>query len=531
MALPPITPRDQVQRLLDLGRKTGRYWWLIALFAVVGGGLSLAFAMTRPRNFQSWAILFYQERIQSQLLSPGREEQAQRNIGERYRELLLARHQLDQIIVDPALDPFPQEKDPDVKIDKLRLAVRLEAHGANVFHIVFTDSDPARAKRVTDKLTKMLQDKDESLRNEQAAATVAFVTDQQENARDELKKREKAYNEFLAKHPEFVQDANSTMADGASIRSLRSTKQPVITGNSRLVTLERQRARIQASLDAPPGAVIPATPAPRTPERVAAEAAVQDAQRELTAARRELEDANSKYTDIHPAVLKARERVEAANLRLRQREAAIPPEAAPVLRVNTEEDRAKLQRELQQIEAQIAAEQTKTGKPVDNSVGDTTSWVVRLESEHSELRRAVTEQRERVQSLADSAFRAQMDANEKLAEQGGRLAVISPAEKPAHPSGPGKTIFLAAGMILFLTLGLSLAVGLAVIDDRLYRRADLERLGVTVLAVIPPAIQIQRKRRARSRHRPRQAPSRHRPHQRTAPLPKTITKRNSSCLR
>jgi uncharacterized protein involved in exopolysaccharide biosynthesis len=496
MALPPVTPRDQVQRLVDLGRKTGRYWWLIALFAVVGGGLSLAFAMTRPRAFQSWSILFYQERIQSQLLSPGREEAAQRNIGDRYRELLLARHQLDQIIVDPALDPFPQEKDPDVKIDKLRLGIRLEAHGANVFHIVFTDSDPERAKRVTDKLTKMLQDKDESLRNEQAAATVAFVTDQQESAREELKKRENAYTGFLAKHPEFVQDANSTTSEGASIRSLRTNK-PVPTGNTRLVTLERQRARIQASLDAPPGAVLPSTPAPRTPERVAAEAAVQDAQRELTAARRELEDALAKYTDIHPAVLKARERVEAATLRMRQREAALPPDAEPMVRINTEEDRAKLQRELQQIEAQIAAEQSKSGKSSDNTtVADTTSWVVRLESEHSELRRAVTEQRERVQSLADSAFRAQMDANEKLAEQGGRLAVIDPAFKPARPSGPGKTIFLAAGMILFLTLGLSLAVGLAVIDDRLYRRADLERLGVTVLAVIPPAIRIQRKRRA-----------------------------------
>jgi uncharacterized protein involved in exopolysaccharide biosynthesis len=365
-----------------------------------------------------------------------------------------------------------------------------------VFHVVFTDSDPERAKRVTDKLTKMLQDKDESLRNEQAAATVAFVTDQQESAREELKKRENAYTGFLAKHPEFVQDANSTTSEGASIRSLRTNK-PVPTGNTRLVTLERQRARIQASLDAPPGAVLPSTPAPRTPERVAAEAAVQDAQRELTAARRELEDALAKYTDIHPAVLKARERVEAATLRMRQREAALPPDAEPMVRINTEEDRAKLQRELQQIEAQIAAEQSKSGKSSDNTtVADTTSWVVRLESEHSELRRAVTEQRERVQSLADSAFRAQMDANEKLAEQGGRLAVIDPAFKPARPSGPGKTIFLAAGMILFLTLGLSLAVGLAVIDDRLYRRADLERLGVTVLAVIPPAIRIQRKRRA-----------------------------------
>jgi len=55
---------------------------------------------------------------------------------------------------------------------------------------------------------------------------------------------------------------------------------------------------------------------------------------------------------------------------------------------------------------------------------------------------------------------------------GRRLAIVDPAFKPARPSGPGKTIFLLAGMVLFVTLGLSLAVGLAVIDDRLYRRAD-----------------------------------------------------------
>jgi hypothetical protein len=104
-----------------------------------------------------------------------------------------------------------------------------------------------------------------------------------------------------------------------------------------------------------------------------------------------------------------------------------------------------------------------------------------------------------VQSLADSVFRATIDANQKLAEQGGRLSVVDPAFKPVRPSGPGKTIFLMAGMILFVTLGLSLAVSLAVIDDRLYRRVDLEQLGVAVLAVIPPAVAIVRKRGPKGR--------------------------------
>jgi capsular polysaccharide biosynthesis protein len=92
-----------------------------------------------------------------------------------------------------------------------------------------------------------------------------------------------------------------------------------------------------------------------------------------------------------------------------------------------------------------------------------------------------------VSSLAQSVFRSDLDARQKLAEAGGRLALIDPAFKPAQPSGPGKKIFLMGGMVLFLSIGLVIAVLLAVIDDRMYRRADLDVLGVVVLGVIPPA--------------------------------------------
>src|SRR5277367_1105638 len=119
MALASLTPRDRLQRLVDLGGKTLRYWWLVAVFAVFGGGMSLAFAVTRTRNYQSWATLFYQEQIQSSLLS-NREEVVQRNIADRYRELLFARAQLEPIIADPELNPFDDVTDRDLAIDKLR---------------------------------------------------------------------------------------------------------------------------------------------------------------------------------------------------------------------------------------------------------------------------------------------------------------------------------------------------------------------------------------------------------------------------
>lgn len=485
MALAPITPRDKLQHITDLARKTGRQWWMIVLFMLAGGALSLAFAVLKPKNYQSWATLFYQERIQSSLMSPNREEMVQRNIGDRYRELLLARSQLEQIVGDPTLDPFPDEPDVEVKIDELRKLIKFEARGANAFRINYRDSDPARAKRVTEKLTSLLQAKDEELRIDQATRTVNFATTQKEAAAKELANSEQALATFLAAHPEFAQDTNQGNSEGASIRAIREPK-PSRTGNSRLYALERQRQRIQARLDANPDAPPVRIAAPPSPERIAAEAAATEAQRQLVSAQRELDGALSRYTDKHPEVIKAQANVAAAQQRYRTAQAAVPPLVETAVAPATKEDRDKLEKELAALDQQIENAQSSGGKKDASQTDKTTNWVVKLETEHAILRREVSEQRERVGSLAASVFRAQIDASQKLAEQGGRLSVVDPAFKPVKPTGPGKTIFLVAGMMLFLTLGLGLSVGLAMIDDRIYHRVDLDNLGIGVLAVIPP---------------------------------------------
>ena len=109
------TPRDRLQRLVDYAVRARRYWWIVAVFVVIGGALSMAFAVTRPQVYSSSASLFYQERIQTSLLQGRDAATMQRNIGERYRELLLARSQLAKIIEDPALNPFPDVYDPESK--------------------------------------------------------------------------------------------------------------------------------------------------------------------------------------------------------------------------------------------------------------------------------------------------------------------------------------------------------------------------------------------------------------------------------
>jgi uncharacterized protein involved in exopolysaccharide biosynthesis len=474
-----------LQRLVDLGRKTLRYWWLIGIFAIVGGGLSFAFTLMKGRAYQSWSTLFYQEKIQTQLLNPTREEVVQRNVGDKYRELLTSRPLLRQIIDDPALNPFPAGTDPDVAVEKLKEAIKLESRGP-AFRIMYTDADRDRAKAVTDKLTQLLRDKEESMANELSAKTLEFATGRKEEVTSELNKSEKKLFEFLQKNPDFIEDPNAPK-EGKIFKKTEKTQ-----GDPRIEIRKQAIARKVAALAVPEGATPVQVKAPPSPERQAAEAALAEAQRELAGAQRALSDAKSKYQDIHPTVQGALARVNEATRRVRQAEAAVPPEVVVIQPVATTAGRDRLRAEIAQLEAEIV-ELQKTTAPKQAEQDKKAEQLVKLEGEAQDLRRLVNEQREQANYWANAVSRARTEAQTKAAEQG-RLQVVDEAFRPMKPTGPGRMIFLMAGMVLFLSLGFALAVGLAVIDDRLYRRADLDQLGVMVLGVIPPASARRRKK-------------------------------------
>ncbi len=489
-----LTPRDRLGRLVDFGHKALRYWWLLPIFFVLGAGLSVFFALKIQPKYQSWSVIFYQEKISSSMMQGRQVEQAQRNIGDRYREMLMARSLLAHVIEDAKVNPYPElakAEGNDAAVDALRSSIKFETKGMAAFRIVYTGTNPASAKAVTEKLTFLLQKAEEDMRRSQALATADFAQTQKDAAGDELRVREKSLAEFLSKHQEFAQDAGGASTEGAGFRKIKETS--VATGNPKLLALERQRARLLARLNAKPsGANVAITPRKKdpSPEQVAALQVVAEAERDYQGRQRELESAQGKYTEKHPSVVKAREDVATALQRLRRAQGQVPADIDEPVAVApaTAEDRAALQKELAQIEALInetrAAAATGVAAPKENA---TTNLVVELETKHTDLRRSVAEQREKVDSLSDSVFRAQIDANQQLAEQGTRLTVVDPAFKPLRAMGKGRTIIVLAGVMLFLGIGFAIALGLALIDDRIYRRADLENLEMLpLLAVIPP---------------------------------------------
>ena len=73
--------------------------------------------------------------------------------------------------------------------------------------------------------------------------------------------------------------------------------------------------------------------------------------------------------------------------------------------------------------------------------------------------------------------------------------MIDDAYLPSHPAGKSRKVLALAGTMLFGGMGVALALGLALIDDRIYRRADLDRLGIAPTLIVIPGERQQRRRR------------------------------------
>ncbi len=235
-------------------------------------------------------------------------------------------------------------------------------------------------------------------------------------------------------------------------------------------------------------------------EEVEAQQKLNRAEDEVRGAQRTVEELrNAGFTDQHPDMKKAKDTLAAAQGRQKKAQSELTAAASrggggaePILPPATPMDRAALERELKQVESEIAKERASIGgskpttapAPADN-IADA---VISLESDWAVLGRQVEEQEERVQALNDAFFRAQLDAQTRTAEQGTALQVVDEAYLPLRPIGKGKKLLVLAGLVVFSGLGLALAVGLAIIDDRVYRRVDIEQLELApVLAVIPRA--------------------------------------------
>lgn len=499
--MPQPSPRDQMERAVLLLRRSRSFWKRALVVFVASVLLAVPFVFTRPRAYKSETVIVYQEAIRSTDLTGGEaSSDSARRAGARLREVLLTRSSLEPIIMD--LHLYTKHEGPPDRgelieaVEEMRKHVTFRAREGDTFEISFIGTTPLEAQEVTRRLGDCIIQEAATRRSENAKTLKEFLDAESERNKVDLKQKEADFAKFVALHPVLaarLQGLPPTAGGAAPVPSstASTSSDPV------LASLEARAARLEHQLHTPSQTELappPPKPAPTfqpPPESV-----------ELVAAKRDLADKLARYTDKHPDVIAARNRLRTAEAAQSQlNEAALAafvaqqqatrreqPRDEPTPN-NTPVDEAALRRELAEIRTQIYSRRAVMGGHAPApTVDDVADSPVGLEVEFRRLQREVNEGRDRQRQLEEKLFKASITASSVMNDRNIQVSILDPAYLPVAPVSKSRTLMLAALLALALALAVGTAILSAMMDDRLYDRIDIERLDILpVLGVIPKA--------------------------------------------
>jgi uncharacterized protein involved in exopolysaccharide biosynthesis len=499
------TAHDQLHRAWLTVVRSKRHLWKGVVVVAVFTMAALVFSVVRGRIYLSETVLLYRQIINPRLLGGSNEDRLRvKDIGVRLGEILLSRPNLKRVIEKFKLYPDLVAENRQVDaVEKMRLAVTFRVRPGDTIHISFTGETPKQAQQVTAYLAERLIEEDRRLRSEQATTTGKFINSELKRVRAELEQREREIARFIALHPEFARVTTPGAGTaGASIRAQGVKKgapppAPGVRPDYGIRALRRQRKRILERLATK-------APTPRVIRDPRIEEAHRLAEQELAREKRRLARLRTQFTDLHPDIQAAMARVRAAQEQL-ARVARLLKSTSRVEKPVSTVDKKALEAELEQIEQKILAHRRRANRrskprvdePKFDVKDETASRIVALEIEWSKLNRNVAETRDRYLQLEARQFQALLSTSSELSQRASQIEIIDPAYLPVRPSGIGRTVIVGGGFAISIVLAVSLMLILAVLDNRVYRQVDFERLNIEipVLTVVPPPESPAKKRR------------------------------------
>lgn len=467
---PPLIASEELQPIFRLARRILPRWRLAALTSSAVLVLALVAFVAWPKEYRSEAVVYYQEGMQWTASEGG----GGRRVGQRLKDVLLARGQLTKIVEELKLYPDLVKAGRIAEaVEEMRLAAGFRVSEGDIFVISFNGASPAEAQRVTSRLTEVLVGENQRLRTEQAEVARSFLDGERKRTETQLVEREGSQLRFLAAHPEFAHDeaARTGAARSQVWRPLDAEVRVPELEDPGLAALAREEERIRRQLASP-------TPLPRAPQDPALVAARSEAETNLRMAQREMAERKANFTEHHPDVLVAEAKVKAAMEAHKRAGAAVDAAEPTVMR----ERLAEVQREI----ASYRRTQVRGRGYVAGPTSQTAQRVVALEAEWARLSRELAESRERYRELETRQFLATMTANLAAAGQAAQIVVIDPAYLPAAPVGPTRSRLLMLALLIASVAGAGAALVAALFDDRILDRADVERLDLgPVLVGIP----------------------------------------------
>lgn len=431
-----------------------RRWFIIVPFILVMIGAVLA-ALLLPPVYRSGAkILVQSPQLSGAIIGDEGPEIIDRRIA-RIREQVTSRPDLVALIEKYGLYKEERNSKPlSEVIETMRSAIVLAPVTADLptgtndrtisILLSFDYGEPRPAQAVAQELMQRLLELDSSGNSEQAQNRVQFLTEQSKG----LEQRINAVQGKIAE----INAANGSILSGSGTVMLGGS------GGSydvQIASLQRDNAQLLSQRNTA------LSSDSRDPAVTAAEAA--------------LAQARAVYTENHPDVVMAKQRLAEAR--------ELAKANAQKLPMNAIDDQIAFNNS--QIAALRAAKASEMSQ-VSSAIG-ARSRAPLVQQEIGQLQQQLASLNEQYDGIAGKLLAARAGVRAEDEQMGERLSVVEPPIVPDTPMWPNRLLIAAAGIAGGLGLGVVLALGVEIILRPIRDPAALAAVvGLPPLAVIPP---------------------------------------------
>ena len=424
-----------------------RLYILVTFLVFVIGATIAAFSL--PTLYRSSATLLIEPQDLPQNVARDPDGGA---IGERIakiREKVLSRGDLIALIEQNDLYPSERRSEPmSAIIKRMREATSVGALASDIgksgtsdviaLNMSFDYSDAAKARDVMQSFVTSFLRIDSDDLEDQASLAVRFLEDQSIKLQGQVHTIENQITILKARN-------------GAALSGISSA--PFLdTGSysAQIVALESQNRDLLREAN---------KPAQRDSQIVAAEAALVSAQ--------------SQYSDRHPDVVAARERLDAL-----RRVAPSSGDSA-----GTSAIVAQIRDNNTAIASLRSAKSGALASANASMMGQARAPAILEEA--SQLENRANAMRDQLKSVSDDLLKAQSSLRMAHEQRAARLSLVEPPDLPDEPNWPNRPLIIAAGALSGLALGFLLAMIVELIGRPLRSPAQIEAMNLPVLGIVP----------------------------------------------
>jgi polysaccharide chain length determinant protein (PEP-CTERM system associated) len=416
---------------------------------IVSAATAAAFLLPK-RYGSSCLVLIKASRVPDKIIG-GASEDLDARRHQTIRQEILSRTRLEK--VNDELHPFPDAQTTAAAVESMQKVIAVEFRGSDAFSIEFTHRDPYVAQRVTDRIATLFIQEFRRSRQSQFEGASEFLDSELQEARRQLDAKEEALRLYKERHMgQLPEQLEATLATLQRLQlEMQSLAQSLEAAESRL---DRLVSRGSPDLPAPAGAT-------GLSERETLEL--------------ELVRLRQRYTDQHPDV-------QAILARLRSMEPApVEPSSPAVSRDSIAA--GQLERARADVNALLARRRDLQDEI--SALQERVELMPRTEQELATLTRDFNQLRENYQTVLRRKMDAQMA--ERLEQRWTEdFEILDHARLPETHRFPNKPLFILAGIVVGLGLGLGAAVLAEVLNPSVITQDDLEAtVSIPVLAVLP----------------------------------------------